>query len=361
MSLTAVLAVILTFLTPVGREDALAGLLISPVSATKCRLDSSGRPDRLVEDDLAVAVVHGVVREVLVSAFSDAPEVSADSDGRILALAVVRREPRSTDELCSLLRTGRAVADRNLTRVGDEFTASVDGSVAETGASTALEVSLDAAWIAANRHAGIDITFARYVAVSDAAPSSVLRTGDRLLLLDGEPVGRGQFMARAGDESSASVFTVIRGERRLRIAASTVIQEQVSVLEAARTDAVRPPMIVRTTTSGPSAGIVSALAYVDAITRGDLTNGLAVAGTGKITPHGYVSSVEGVAVKASAAADAGADVLFVHHDNVGEAEAAAGGRLLVVPVGALRDAVAWLTEYEASPDGPSPNPPMLDT
>lgn len=94
---------------------------------------------------------------------------------------------------------------------------------------------------------------------------------------------------------------------------------------------------------GPSAGLVLALARLDALTPGDLTGGRRVAGTGALSSTGDVDGVGDVAEKVLAAADAGLDVFFVPVWQRNEAVAAAEGTgVTVVPVRTVREAVGWL-------------------
>lgn len=63
--------------------------------------------------------------------------------------------------------------------------------------------------------------------------------------------------------------------------------------------------------SGPSAGLVSALSVIDVLTPGSLTGGLKVAATGTVDPFGVVGPVSGVGMKAVAAHRAQMDLLLV--------------------------------------------------
>ena len=63
-------------------------------------------------------------------------------------------------------------------------------------------------------------------------------------------------------------------------------------------------------TTGPSAGLIFTLAYIDLLTRGALVGDLRVAGTGGISANGYVFTVAGVEVKIATALLAGPDVVF---------------------------------------------------
>jgi PDZ domain-containing secreted protein len=94
---------------------------------------------------------------------------------------------------------------------------------------------------------------------------------------------------------------------------------------------------------GPSAGLILALARLDALTAGNLTGGRRIAGTGAIGVDGTVNDISEVAVKAKAAAASGASVFFVPQLERAEAvQAARGTRMSVVGVGSVSEAVRWL-------------------
>jgi PDZ domain-containing protein len=93
---------------------------------------------------------------------------------------------------------------------------------------------------------------------------------------------------------------------------------------------------------GPSAGLAFALGLIDRLTPGSLTGGRPVAVTGEISEDGTVADVGGVAQKAVAARDAGAEVFLVPPAEVAAAEPHAGD-MQVVPVGTLDDALRALS------------------
>ena len=78
-----------------------------------------------------------------------------------------------------------------------------------------------------------------------------------------------------------------------------------------------------TNLGGGSAGLMFALTIYDAITPGDLTHGLKIAGTGTITPEGEVGPVGGVREKVQAAEELGAAYFLVPVEDAAEAQAAA--------------------------------------
>jgi PDZ domain-containing protein len=63
--------------------------------------------------------------------------------------------------------------------------------------------------------------------------------------------------------------------------------------------------------SGPSAGLAFALAIMDVLSEGELTNGLSIVATGSIDRDGNVGPVGGLQQKTVAAERSGADVFFV--------------------------------------------------
>ncbi len=76
-----------------------------------------------------------------------------------------------------------------------------------------------------------------------------------------------------------------------------------------------PRSLVEKKLSGPSAGFVFALEYVDSMTEGSLLGGRTVAATGTISGDGAVGAVGAVDTKIRAAEDAGAEVVFVPKGN----------------------------------------------
>ena len=92
---------------------------------------------------------------------------------------------------------------------------------------------------------------------------------------------------------------------------------------------------------GPSAGLAFALTIIDLLTEGELTGGGKVAVTGTISAGGSVGDVGGVAQKARAAEDAGAEVFIVPIDAIAEAESTTE-RLRIEGVATLDEAIEVL-------------------
>lgn len=100
---------------------------------------------------------------------------------------------------------------------------------------------------------------------------------------------------------------------------------------------------------GWSAGLLMALAFLDAALPGDLTAGLDIAGTGTVNADGNVGGIVGTTLKLEAAEDADTDVFFIpaaNLDDLGDE----GTTVLVVSVETLGDAVDWLCQAGATDD-----------
>jgi PDZ domain-containing protein len=102
---------------------------------------------------------------------------------------------------------------------------------------------------------------------------------------------------------------------------------------------------------GPSAGLVFALSVYDTLTRGSLTGGNEIAGTGTITEGGRVGPIGGIQQKIVAAAEAGAKVFLVPPANCSAALAASvkEGEIRLVKAPTLHSAVQSLTRYAHDP------------
>ncbi|TDL89741.1 PDZ domain-containing protein [Vibrio vulnificus] len=104
---------------------------------------------------------------------------------------------------------------------------------------------------------------------------------------------------------------------------------------------------------GPSAGLMFSLEIYNQLTKGDLTNGYDIAGTGTMSDDGTVGPIGGIQQKIVAADKSGAEIFFAPNEN-----GAAGSNyedaliaakdidtdMKIVPVDNFEDAVAYLTK-----------------
>jgi PDZ domain-containing protein len=97
---------------------------------------------------------------------------------------------------------------------------------------------------------------------------------------------------------------------------------------------------------GPSAGLMFSLGIVDELTRGSLTGGEVIAGTGTIDAEGLVGPIGGVQQKVVGAHRDGARYFLTPTRNCLDAAAAAPDGLRLVRVETLEDAVDSLKRIQ---------------
>lgn len=90
---------------------------------------------------------------------------------------------------------------------------------------------------------------------------------------------------------------------------------------------------------GPSAGLMVALALHDLVADEDLLGGRVVVGTGTVEGDGAVGRIGAIPEKTISAIAAGADLMLVPADQAEAARAAADGRVEVVGVATVEDAI----------------------
>lgn len=196
---------------------------------------------------------------------------------------------------------------------------------------------------------------ARVLGVAGASPwRRLLERGDVIVAAGGAAVRVLEDLDRAVAESGGAALDlgVMRGGRRewVRVPLPPR-QERRAGLAAVGLEAVTEgfscPVPVAAEfrsgpAAGPSAGLMFALAVLDALDGPQpLAGGRVVAGTGLIWPTGRVGEVGGVGQKAMAARRAGATVFLVPAGEYAEARRAAGP-MEVIPVRTLAEAAAAL-------------------
>jgi PDZ domain-containing protein len=93
---------------------------------------------------------------------------------------------------------------------------------------------------------------------------------------------------------------------------------------------------------GPSAGLMFTLQIIDQLTPDQLTHGKRIAGTGTISIDETVGPIGGIEQKIYGAIDAGAVAVLVPSGNYDAALVAADGRIEIVRVETVDDALAFL-------------------
>jgi Lon-like protease len=202
------------------------------------------------------------------------------------------------------------------------------------------------------------------VVVTDLVPNSPaqgrLEPGDEIVAVSGHPVDTPAAVSGALSATTPGQSVTITYKRAGQ-------QHDADVVLGSSPDrpqgllGVRPGIEPRTgdirislgDIGGPSAGLMFALAVIDKLTPGGLTDGRFIAGTGTITPDGQVGPIGGIPFKMRAARDAGATVFLVPADNCGEAEANAPTGLELVRVATLQDALNGLDALATGRPAPS--------
>lgn len=189
----------------------------------------------------------------------------------------------------------------------------------------------------------------------DAPARDVLRKGDRLISVNGQPVGlRTQVVALvAGTKPGDKVQVVYqRGDSPPTNGVVTVGTRPGGDPGAPKgylgiyptTEPANPVQITiaLADVGGPSAGLMFALGVLDKITPADLTGGKFIAGTGTIDEDGAVGPISGIAHKMIGAREKGATVFLVPEGNCTEAKGSTPDGLQLIRVGNLNDAVNGL-------------------
>jgi Lon-like protease len=246
-----------------------------------------------------------------------------------------------------------------------------------------------AAKVAALRRLGYKVpelgTGAAIEQVDPGTPAAgQLRQGDVITSVDGKPV-------RLASDLTA-VVTAIHAGDVLRISAKRPTRSGATVVDLSiRTIACGPTIcpgqpnralmgvmvatdhqsyafppgvkvnIATTGIGGPSAGLSFTLGALDALTTRNITGGHRVAATGTIDADGNVGDVGGVKQKAIAVRHDHCQYFIVPRVEYAAAQAQAHGKVTVVPVDTLDQALTFLRsiggDLSGIPASPAPSPP----
>lgn len=195
----------------------------------------------------------------------------------------------------------------------------------------------------------------------DGAAAGHLRAGDRLLSVDGHPVATTpqllRLMSRVRPGQKVSIAIRRRATDRTfvlktREAKDGTHRALIGILPAQR---VKIPFPVTFNLSdrigGPSAGLMFAITVYDLLTKGSLTHGQEIAGTGEIDPEGHVGPIGGVQQKIAAAQRDGARLFLVPKDNCAEAMAASydADRMRLVRADTVEQAIQQIQKWATDP------------
>lgn len=128
----------------------------------------------------------------------------------------------------------------------------------------------------------------------------------------------------------------LNGEKKIGLMIATINEYKTS-----------PQITVKTLSSesGPSGGLMTALAIYEAITEDDITKNRIIAGTGTIDSDGNVGEIGAITYKIAGAVKKGADVFLAPRENYEEAKEFTekkGYDIIIVSVGTFDDAIDYL-------------------
>lgn len=158
-----------------------------------------------------------------------------------------------------------------------------------------------------------------YVIVKFPEYDNPLEVGDKLLKVNGVLCANlVEFQEAIQKVEGNSVrVTVLRDEKEMELTSKLYEEENRKVLgvglQSVTTYDVDPEVEFQfeKNESGPSAGLITTLSIYDQLTKGDLTKGKLIAGTGTIEADGSIGQIGEVEYKLLGAVDGGAQVFLV--------------------------------------------------
>ncbi|MEQ7124143.1 PDZ domain-containing protein [Actinopolymorpha sp. B11F2] len=231
----------------------------------------------------------------------------------------------------------------------------------------AMQTSQQTAVAAALRQANEKVTPVVQVqaVVEDTPAVGRLKAGDVIVAVDGKHVTGAQDVVdivgrhQPGDRIQ---FAVRRGDKDVDVSITTAKSPQdpgKAFVGITPFDGFEFPFKVTVNLGqdigGPSAGTMFALAIVDKLTKGSLTGGHHIAGTGAIAADGTVQPIGGIQQKIAGAKENGAETFLVPAANCEAAAAAQVDGIRLVRVDTLRGAVQSLERLRDQPSARVPS------
>lgn len=218
--------------------------------------------------------------------------------------------------------------------------------------------SFDVAAAVALQTAGLPVQITTRAEVVNVLPGSPadgnLELGDRFLTVLGQPVATHEEVVALTKDAVEGQALSMQVERNGDVVDVEVVAGEVPgldrpgmgiTLQTLETDIVLPldvALVDQRGIGGPSAGMMVALTIYDLVADEDLAAGRRIAGTGTLDGDGTVGPIGSVREKTLTAIAAGAEVLLVPASQEAAARSAAAGRLEVIGVTSLLDAIEAL-------------------
>ena len=189
--------------------------------------------------------------------------------------------------------------------------------------------------------------------------STVLKTGDQIVAVDGKPVtGQSSLTSMITSHPAGTVLdlTVLRAGKTLSLQVTSKNSGGTPIIGVQVEEQYKFPFTVKISVGdigGPSAGMMFALGIIDKLTPMNLTGGKFIAGTGEITAAGQVDPIGGIQQKMVAARSAGATIFLTPAGNCSDTAGAVPAGLRIVKVGTLSQAITDLEAIKAGKSVPS--------
>lgn len=191
-----------------------------------------------------------------------------------------------------------------------------------------------------------------------SAGMGIVEEGDIVVAIDGEEIQFTQELVNAvrsrqiGDSVTLSVSRDNEIQEVQVVLGESVTDPGLPIIGISITDAGAAfdfPFDVEIdagAVGGSSAGMMLTLGVYNTLTPEDITGGRRIAGTGTISTDGSVGRIGGIKQKTFAAIGAGAEYMLVPEGDFDAAFTAADGRIEVVSVATIDDALAFLESLE---------------
>lgn len=184
---------------------------------------------------------------------------------------------------------------------------------------------------------------------------TTIKTGDQIISIDGETnlnFSKIRAIVTSHNVDDKLEIIVKRNDKEKKVYAIVYEEENekyIGIGSSSVTEVTPDPEIdlnFKESETGPSGGLMTALAIYDSLTKKDLTQGLKIVGTGTMERDGSVGSIGGVKYKLAGAVKKKADLFLVPDgENYKEAIKIAkekNYKIKIVPIKNLKEAIEYL-------------------
>jgi len=197
----------------------------------------------------------------------------------------------------------------------------------------------------------------------DAPAQDKLRAGDEILAVNGVQMTRPQQVVetvQSNPVGTALTFSLVRSDSKLDVVVTSSTRQDDPLTD--QDEATIPYIGIGidisysanfeinfgvTGVGGPSAGTMFAIAIIDKLTPGALTQGKIIAGTGTIDPDGNVGNIGGIQQKLIGARDAGAVLFLAPQGNCVDVIGHIPDGMTVAAVETLEDAMEAIEAFNS--------------